>query len=65
MKLPKFNEETSVKMIIALTVIGLLRFSVCLLSTYYFKKDPCSSNGMKNSILLYFCSIIIIILLTK
>lgn len=67
MKLPRFNEETSVKMIITIILFGLIRLIQCLILKYYFKSNPklLSSNGVKNTILLILCSIIIIILLTK
>ena len=67
MKLPRFNEETSVIMILTILFIGLIRLIQCLILKYYLKSNPnlLSSNGVKNTILIILCLIILIILLTK
>jgi len=72
MRLIKFSEETSFKIIIIIIILGLLRFTQCFVYKYILKKDlpyyldcPLEKNGVKNSIIMIQCSIIIVILLSK
>ena len=72
MKLIKFSEETSFKIIVGIIFVGLFRFTQCVVYKHILKKDlphilycPLESNGIKNSIIMIECLIIIVLLLTK